>query len=123
MAAGGTLAIRRWNRTGRVARSGALSLRSLSDHMDSPSSLAFSPQRVREGKSMAKQNEWLEPRIVVNGNELSFAQSLSVRVAVSHYVAWCQEQESKATLPRYADRLNEVLGFMAQGPGIPAPDL
>lgn len=49
---------------------------------------------------MIKNNEtgWNEATIVVNGRELTFAESMSVRVAVGHFRMWLNNADTRAAV-------------------------
>jgi len=52
---------------------------------------------------------WQEPTITINGFQLSFAEAMAVRVAVSSYRMWLSGQNRKEIGERLADGYDHCL--------------
>lgn len=62
---------------------------------------------------------WTEPTIIINGIELTFAQAMAIRVAISSFRMFTSDLENRKGLgwklaQNYDDRLSEVEAFMRQ---------
>jgi len=52
-----------------------------------------------------------EPRVIINGHELSLAQSMTLRVAVGSFIMACEETQKEEASPiwgHYIDRCKEI---------------
>ena len=45
-----------------------------------------------------KTSGWVEPTIIINGVELTFAQAMSVRVAVSSFLMFVSEADNRKAI-------------------------
>lgn len=60
-----------------------------------------------------------EPEITINGVQLTTAQAMAVRVAISSFDMDCGDDEhGRAMSKAYADRLNEVFRIMIGKPAL-----
>lgn len=56
----------------------------------------------------------VEADVFINGEELNFAQSMTLRVAISSFLMCCQVEELGAIGPLYAERCREILKLIEE---------
>jgi hypothetical protein len=67
---------------------------------------------------ISEPNTWQEPRITINGVELSIGQAMTMRVALSAFDCDCGDDEhGKAMTAGYKARTNEIFRLMAPPEG------
>ena len=63
----------------------------------------------------SKDGTLTEADVVVNGVPLDFAQSMTLRVALSSFLMCCQDEALGAIGPLYAQRCEEMLKLIHSG--------